>query len=74
MTDISKELGISMDLHQSGAPILVEADEQGVRRSRLQMAEEMQAMGAGGYRDIYALSEQRLVALSLALCRARLLG
>jgi hypothetical protein len=57
MTDISKELGISMDLHQSGAPILVEADEQGVRRSRLQMAEEMQAMGAGGYRDIYALSE-----------------
>lgn len=57
MTDISKELGITMDLHQSGAPISVETDEQGIRRSRLQMAEEMQAMGAGGYRDIYALSE-----------------
>ena len=57
MTDISKELGITMDLHQSGAPISVETDEQGIRRSRLQMLEEMQAMGAGGYRDIYALSE-----------------
>ena len=57
MTDISKELGITMDLHQSGAPISVETDEQGIRRSRLQMLEEMQAMGAGGYRDIYTLSE-----------------
>lgn len=57
MTDISKELGITMDLHQSGAPMSVEADEQGIRRSRLQMLEEMQAVGAGGYRDIYAMSE-----------------
>lgn len=57
MTDMSKELGISIDMHQSGAPMVVEADEQGIRRSRLQMAEDMQAMGAGGYRDIYALSE-----------------
>lgn len=57
MTDISKELGITMNMHQSGAPVSVEGDEQGIRRMRLQMLEETQAMGPGGYRDIYALSE-----------------
>jgi len=57
MTDISKELGVTMDMHQSGAPVAVEGDEQGIRRMRLQMLEETQAMGPGGYRDIYALSE-----------------
>lgn len=41
MTDMSKELGISIDMHQSGAPMVVEADEQGIRRSRLQMAEDI---------------------------------